>query len=132
MRVISPLSETHEQIYLFKWAKLHSSITRKHLMSNNAGDRGDARKGAIAQQMGYMKGVPDTFLAYPVYPFCGFWIELKKVGAGILESEQKACILAFRKAGYAVDVKWGWVEAKDAIIRYLAGEHKKEFEYIWK
>ncbi len=129
--VLRPVSEAQEHIALFKRAKFNR-ITEKYLYTMKMSDKLGATTGAIMQLMGQKAGTPDTFLAYPVWPFHGMWIELKKVKPrGSLSDVQKSRITLLRKVGYIAEVKWGWVDAWAAIERYLAGEYKAEDQYKW-
>lgn len=69
----------------------------------------------------YVSGVPDLFLAYPVHPFSGLWIELKRPG-----QKPKRHQLEFHKRlradGYAVEWRDNFDATIKAIEQYLAGD----------
>lgn len=95
---------------------------------------GDVKRGARARSEGVRAGVPDIFLPVPMnfrgwqghddFVRHGLYIELKRpdsVGkrAGSASEAQDEWISYLRSAGYQVEICYGWLEARDCIIKYL-------------
>jgi len=93
---------------------------------------GDAIRGSKAKAEGVRAGVADLFLPvrmydgfHPVKPPCvGLYIELKR--PALQREGLKACspeqleFKAFAEAqGYRWELAFSWLEARDAILRYL-------------
>jgi len=120
------VSEHTEQVALFDWArKLESRHLQLGLMFTvpNQGGKG---KGALIRGLkmvkeGLKKGVPDIFLAVPKKDKHGLFIELK-VGKNKPSANQLWWIHSLRTEGYAVEVCYGFEEARDAIVNYLGIE----------
>ena len=73
---------------------------------------------------GTRSGVPDIFFAKPKGKYAGLFIELKiekrrKEKHGGCSLEQLKWIDKLEKAGYAVKICYGWIEARDALMEYL-------------
>lgn len=103
----------------------------------NGGERGDgtakgrAISGGKMVAEGVKSGVPDLFLPVAAHPgaslsaVCGLFLEMKRVkhktskngncSAAQLEWHDK-----LRAQGYAVHVAFGWIEARDILLDYLA------------
>lgn len=117
------MSELHEQIALFGWANFNP-ILRVHLFHVPNGGYRNAREGAKFKRMGVRAGIPDIFLAYPIAPYAGLWIELKrrkttKPSKPKPTAAQSAYLDAFQQVGYATCVAYGWEEAKAEIKKYM-------------
>ena len=73
--------------------------------------------------MGLKRGVSDYFLAYPVNPFHGLWLELKRTGRrSRVSAEQLMWQERTRKVGYMSVTAYGWEQAKEFIEEYLRGQ----------
>ena len=126
MRITRNDYEHQEQVKLFNWAKrMDSRHPQLALMFSipNGGKRhiGTATK---LKASGAKAGIPDIFL--PVanrHGKHGLWIELK-VGKNKPSKNQLWWIHSLKAEGYAVEVCYGFEEAKDAIIKYLELEVK--------
>jgi ADP-heptose:LPS heptosyltransferase len=93
---------------------------------------GDLRHIVVAKRLkatGLMSGIPDLFLAEPVAPHHGLYIELKVRSANGRKNypttTQRQVMQRLTAKGYAVVVCWGAEEAMNAIGRYLRGEHQQ-------
>lgn len=106
----------------------------------NGGSRGsDARSRAIGGAMlkaeGVKPGIPDIFLPFPNWAYCGLYIELKKPDLKpVRAGSKRGCSdeqLAFAdwcvKFNYAHTVCYGWQEAVNALKSYLALDSRKVF-----
>ena len=119
------MSEHTEQVALFNWCKL---MEKRHLQLAlifaipNGGKRhiGTARK---LKASGTKSGIPDIFLSVPKKDKHGLFIELK-VGKNKTSTNQNWWIYSLRAEGYAVEVCYGFDEARDAIVSYLGIETK--------
>jgi hypothetical protein len=115
-------TEAHEQRTLVQWATLaavEEPRLRLLMMIPNGAARPGTRGALVAQ--GLRSGVPDLFLATPVPPYGGLWLELKRRSGGRVTPEQREWIARLRAAGYRAEVCRGWEEARHCILDYLAG-----------
>jgi hypothetical protein len=124
------MSEKEEQIALFKRAQFNP-ITREFMFAIPNGGKRDLREAVSFKRQGVCKGIPDIFLAYPVAPWAGLWIELKRpkvIGlskdspAGKLTKEQKEWLKRLKKVGYDTYSAYGWLDAWAKIENYLRGK----------
>ncbi len=108
----------NDKVPQLKW--LHAIHNQGH---------GDAVRGAKAKAEGVKPGVYDLFLPVVMryqpkfgndspIAYCGLYLELK-VGKGQPSDIQNQFGMDMRAAGYAADVAWGWLEARDKILAYL-------------
>jgi len=116
--------ESGEQRALFYWAWL---LRKKHPALNNMfripnGGQRTARQGARSKQEGERPGVPDLMLAWPVAPYHGFFIEMKKDEKEALKPEQEKWRGQLITAGYKHGVFWNWHQAAKEICAYLGIE----------
>ncbi len=109
-------SGNYYKIPQLKW--LHAIHNQGH---------GSAIRGAKAKAEGVKAGVYDLFLPVPMrqqnspigfISQCGLYLELK-VGANQPSDIQNQFGMDMRAAGYAAEVAWGWLEARDKILAYL-------------
>lgn len=107
------------QIFRAKYPKLAKQI----FAIPNAGKR-SYRTGRMFKSEGMTAGVPDLFLAVPVEPYHGLWIELKrrKKALSKISDAQKEILQIMVAAGYAGLVCYGADMALDTIDKYLAGK----------
>ena len=125
--------ESTEQIALFKWIDLSlNKYPQLKLISAsmNAAKR-SVIQASLMKKSGLRAGVPDIFLAYPSGIYHGLFIEMKSkstlitktgktsVKRGRFSESQIRWIDNLREVGYAVDVCYTWLEAKDTILSYL-------------
>ncbi len=120
--IINKSTEIQEQEALFKLAATNR-ITAHYLIANNHADALGPKMGAILARRGLKADTPDLFLAYPVGSYSGLWVELKRVHPkrGVLRAGQKEFMQRLRNVGYAAAPAWGWQEAWNMILKYLAG-----------
>ena len=112
-------AEGHKPIPRLKW--LHAIHNQGH---------GDAIRGAKARAEGVKPGVFDLFLPVPVWQpgahnlahtgkmICGLYLELK-VGKNSMSPIQAEFAADMTRAGYACQVAYGWLEAREKILAYL-------------
>lgn len=88
---------------------------------------GDKVRGAIAKAEGVRRGVPDTFLPWPVAHWHGLYIEMKKPAEKPKSSTAKGCVSDeqakfgeyARAVGFGFMVCYSWREAADALRSYI-------------
>jgi hypothetical protein len=104
-----------------------------HAIKNQG--HGDAIRGAKSAAEGVKAGVFDIFLPVPVghdyatfveggHCYCGLYIELKRPdskgkAAGKPRVEQLEFHTYALAAGYQAEFCYGWLEARDCLLRYL-------------
>ena len=114
-------SESAEQQALFRWWRLFQPklAPGRVMYAIPNGGRRDAVTGARLKAEGVLAGVPDVFLAAPVAPYAGLYIEMKRRNGGRATPAQKAMLATLEASGYAVAVCYGWREAAEEVMRYL-------------
>lgn len=117
-------SESQEQQALFRWWRLFQPklAPGRVMYAIPNGGRRDAVTGARLKAEGVLAGVPDVFLAAPMPPHAGLYIEMKRRTGGRATPAQQAMLATLEASGYAVAVCYGWREAADEIVRYLGAE----------
>lgn len=128
------MNESSHQMALFRWAayvtNMHPELRWLHAIPNG-GFRTKATAGKMKGE-GQKAGVPDIFLDVARHGFHGLRIELKvprvqgirgvtkTKRAGELSPEQEEWIAHYLANGYQAQVAYGWEEAKDILLAYLA------------
>ena len=122
------MSEHTEQVALFDWARANEARHLQLGLMFTVPNQGGKGKGALIRGLkmvkeGLKKGVPDIFLAVPKKDKHGkdkhgLFIELK-VGKNKPSANQLWWIHSLRTEGYAVEVCYGFEEARNAIVDYL-------------
>lgn len=142
MRRAYPL-EADEQRALVGWSQLISveggrlrdylvMLPNEQLVSMLGGQLNQVKYMTRMKQKGFVTGASDLLLAYPVKPFSGLFIEMKRqrpafsgpaaVNRAVSVAQQTfgdrmACV------GYGFITPFGWEEARILIERYLAGSY---------
>lgn len=113
----SPL-ETVEQANLFEWVLTYERQipALKHFFA--IPNQGVARLKRL-QMEGTRAGVFDTFLSYPVAPYHGLYIEMKRIKGGKVSTEQIEFYDRMVAVGYSCHVCRGAEEAWLRILEYL-------------
>ena len=70
---------------------------------------------------GVKAGVPDLCLPYPVKPFHGLFIEMKKPKGKGASDDQLKRLGELQMDGYAACICFGYEEAANALVIYLTG-----------
>lgn len=119
------MTETQEQMYVFKWAAQPSIRQEypelKYLFHVKNETKEGAAQVAIDKRMGVKKGVPDLFLPVPRGVFAGCWIEMK-TAKGRTSEAQRWWIEHLRQLGYRAEVCHGWEAAATTLMEYLSDE----------
>lgn len=115
-------AETLEQIALIDWARFHPIL--KHLLFAIAnGDLRDKFTAKTLKRMGVKAGIPDLFLAWPVVPWHGLFIEMKsKAKSAKLSEKQIEMMGHLQGAGYLCVCAKGFDMAKKLIEDYLKND----------
>lgn len=113
------LAKADDKIPLLRW--FHAIHNQGH---------GDKIRGAHAKAEGVKAGVFDTFLpvpvhipgefngAFPATNLAGLYLELK-VGYNQPSNDQLAFQAYAKSMGYAAEIAWGWIEAREKLLKYL-------------
>lgn len=119
--------EHTEQVSLMKWWSLACKsfgIPEQLLFAIPNGGHRNIVTATKLKAEGVRAGVPDLFLAYPTpHGGRGLFIEMKKAKGGRVSNDQGVMIFNLANVGYHCVVCHGWVEAKDAIERYMQGNY---------
>ena len=118
--------EDREQAALVEW--FDYKYSGKLLMSNPLGDYRPPVVRMRLNLTGARAGTPDLFLAEPVGPWHGMYIEMKsRIASGknkgkkqYPSKEQRELLYKLRRRQYAVVVCWSADEAMEEIKRYLS------------
>jgi len=103
-------TEHEEQSAFFWWIANQPVIRDLTFAIPNGGDR-NVLVGKKLKAEGVRRGVPDIFIAFPVGPYHGLFIEMKRRKGGVLSKEQKGWIERLTEQGYRVEVCRGFDEA---------------------
>lgn len=118
-RINNSPTELYEQIMLCTWL---DKMGIRYYAIPNGGWRtpGEAIK---LKRSGVKAGVPDICIPYPVEPYHGLYIELKRVVGGKVSDTQLNWIDFLRSQGYMAVISRGFDEAKANVQYYLS--HRK-------
>jgi hypothetical protein len=125
-RLVNVATEAQEAVAFVQWSRLQHICNRFLLAIPNGGSRHPVEaKNLVAQ--GVRKGVSDYFLAYPVPPYCGMWIELKRsrIAKPNVSREQQDWLDLMNAHNFRAVVAYGATEAIILIEDYLNGEKIK-------
>lgn len=116
------MNEHEHQCALFDWAKLNETATPELalLYATPMGGKRPIKTAIRMKKEGAKAGIPDITLPVPVDRYHGLYIELK-VGKNKPTSAQQWWHDKLREQGYGVYVAYGWEDARDTILEYLAG-----------
>ena len=106
-----------------KVGQLSFAIPNGAFLAGNAVRR--AIQANALKRQGLRQGVPDAFVAIPVAPFAGLFIEFKRIGANKPGPEQLEWHERLRQQGYAVYVCYGAAQAQDIVRQYLGIENER-------
>ena len=121
--------EHKEQVALFEWADLmvrtgsHPELALLYAIPN--GGRRDIQTAQRLKREGVRPGVLDVCLPVPRGSYAALYIEMKRPEdlvrpAGVVSKEQKWWLTHLADAGNLACVCYGWTEARDVIVGYLA------------
>lgn len=127
-------TEDAEQTALFCWAANEIAEGRLLMLQwmfaiPNGGSRGSTKAQAMAvggrlKATGVKAGVSDIFLPYPRHNCNGLFIEMKRADGvpSDVSKIQKEFGGAMQANGYGFVVCYGWIQARDMILMYLASD----------
>ncbi len=129
----APPTESAEQSALIVWFR-HAYANLglrdpRQLFSSQGGAMLGGRTGqafaraARIKREGGQTGTPDLFLAHPIAPYGGLFIEMKRVRGGTLRPAQREIMAMLARCGYAVTVAKGAADAQTRIEAYVVGRH---------
>lgn len=114
------MTESQEQKALFQWSgyaeQQYPELKLLYHIPN--GGKREVRTAANLKKEGVKAGVPDICLPVARGQYHGLYIELK-AGKNKTTAKQKEWLNALNQEGYATKVCYGWLEAKEAIEKYL-------------
>lgn len=114
------MTEAQEQKALFQWAgyaeQQYPELKLLHHIPN--GGKRDPITARNLKAEGVKAGAPDIFLPVARGQYHGLYIELK-TQKGKLQKNQKEWLNALNEEGYAINVCYGWLEARETIEKYL-------------
>lgn len=112
------MTETQEQKQLIQWCRTDPRFQFLfHIPNETVGGPGWITRNS---QMGVKAGVPDLCYPVPMSGYHGMFIEMK-AKEGRLAPEQKKWIRALSDLGYLCVVAHGWIEAREALLKYVDG-----------
>lgn len=117
------MTEHQHQAALFKWANMQAA-TMPELALMFAIPNGGQRNIIVATRLkaeGVKSGVPDIFLPVARGGAHGLFIELKTT-KGKPSGNQREWIGDLAFMGYSAVFCYGWEDAKDTILEYLANK----------
>lgn len=116
------MTEHDHQVALFHWASLaagnYPELRRMYAIPN-----GGMRHRVVAAKLkaeGVKAGVPDVCLPVPRGGYHGLYIEMKKPG-GKVSNSQKQWINWLQADGHLAVVCFGFEEAREILLDYLQG-----------
>lgn len=118
-------NESREQQLFIQWCSLN---TKKYagldmIFAIPNGGKRNKLEAVKLKREGVKAGVPDLFLPVPKGKYHGLFIEMK-FGKNTTTEKQELWLGELEEQGYAVDVCWGFEEAKQTIEWYYKGKLK--------
>lgn len=107
-------------------------LPNEQLVSHLGGKLNQVKYIARMKQKGFTTGASDLVLAYPVKPFAGLFIEMKRQRAAFrgpaainraISVAQQGFGDRMCSVGYGFITPFGWEEARILIERYLQGSY---------
>lgn len=124
--------EAQHQRALIAWARLArlpaaadiepGATVADYLIAIPLGGLRSPIEAALLRAEGAKAGVSDLLLPIARQGAHGLWLELKRPGGGHETDAQRAWRSRMERAGYRAIVCHGWDEAREALLRYVAGE----------
>ena len=113
-------SENWHQKQLIQWAKQFAwGQFLFHIPNETTGGHGWIVRNS---QMGCKRGVPDLMLPVPMQGYHGLFIEMKRPG-GCLDETQRRWLAALNEMKYMAVCCYGWEEARSVLSRYMEETH---------
>jgi len=121
MPKLSPSESSIQQAY-FQWVRIKERSDYRYeaiYAIPNAGLR-TKQNGSRMKAEGMKAGIPDIFISVPISNYAGLYIELKKEG-GKLSQTQKSMLGLFNRLGYKTLVCYSLKELIEATEKYMRG-----------
>jgi hypothetical protein len=136
-------AESREQAAFIQWCRYlhteHGLLNRFVIaIPNGSHLAGLAKQRAVhmarLKAEGLKPGTSDLFIAYPVDPYSGLWLEFKRRRSQFVSREaakcavsedQRAFLVQMGLVGYATAVAYGCDEAIDIVKGYLQGRYER-------
>ena len=120
-------TENQEQRALVRWLSIHPVLKDYYFKNHNEGLR-TIGQGWNLKLMGLRSGVYDLFICYPVKPWHGLFLEVKRnmrYSASQMSTDTWLAQDEFRRivksVGYKAEICYGWEDGKHIIDCYLNG-----------
>lgn len=110
--------EQQVQIGLMRWFQATHPELFPLVMASAGGLWTSIKQATRMKSMGYKKGTPDIFFAYPMGGKHGLFLELKAAN-GKPSPEQKQMIQSLQEQGYAAAIAVGFDQAIALVTAYL-------------
>lgn len=117
--------EWREQEDIFRWTQMMQPLQGHVMMIGNEGRR-TVVQAAVAKRMGLLAGSSDLFVARPITPYAGLWLEVKQNRSYSMSERRKDSWLRqesfqarMRSAGYAATFAFGAEHGINIIKRYM-------------
>jgi hypothetical protein len=110
--------ESHQKAF-FQWLSLNHPTAYALTWHCPNGGKRNAIEGAKFKEMGVKPGVPDVFMAVPIHPYHGLFIEFK-AGKNKLTPYQETMMSSLSKEKYRVELCYSVDDAIEVVKAYLA------------
>ena len=121
---LEPLTESEEQIELFRWAEMskaaHPELSLLFHIPN--GGKRNKTTAARLKREGVKPGVPDLCLPVPREDYHGLYVEMKRAHGGKTSENQEQWLAALTAQGYRTEVCAGFADAQFIIEQYIKME----------
>ena len=113
-------NEEHlEQCAFFDWLRLACPAIYEVTFAIPNGGKRDIRTATKLKKEGVKPGVPDIFIAHPIFnKCCGSFIEMKSKTGKLSETQKYMIKLLTKDDNYYVFVAYGWEKARDFVMAH--------------
>lgn len=117
--------ETWEQMLFCGWVRKYFPDIARGMYSNQNGLEMKPKTKALLKSAGLNPGIPDLHIPFPVYPYHGLFVEMKRLHGGRTSDEQLDKCELLREWGHYVVICHGFQHAAKAFLRYLCNEQRR-------
>lgn len=111
-------SEAQIQKAFFEWVRMYPRVDQVTFAIPNGGRR-DKKEALNLKRQGVKAGVPDIFIGIPSQGFHGAFIELKRKGGKVSESQQTRMLYLSKHYKCYVCDSGNWEDVKRFVEEYL-------------